>query len=103
MTHLPYGIGNLKQEGAAGHHHRRAAATGEASTSAPIFYMPHLPRLEVVRSGPHASLISQRWNRGEETSLLEILDAALEIVEGDRDCVHKRSSSSPTGSPKGRE
>jgi hypothetical protein len=36
------------------------------------------PRL-ALGSGPHASRLSQRWSRGQEASLMEILDAAIEI------------------------
>ena len=42
---------------------------------------PHLTQRFALGSGPHATLVSQRWNLGQEASLVEILDAALEIAD----------------------
>jgi hypothetical protein len=37
-------------------------------------------RLDAVGSAPQSAFLSRRWNQGERASLLEILDAALEVV-----------------------
>ena len=41
----------------------------------------HLSQRFALGAGPHATLVSERWSQGQEATLLEILDAALEIAD----------------------
>lgn len=58
------------------------ATTNHHHPHHPRMMPPRLDNMMVGGSGPHSALLSQRWNQGQNASILEILDAALEIVEG---------------------
>ncbi|KAG7362109.1 hypothetical protein IV203_025775 [Nitzschia inconspicua] len=86
MNHLPDACTNLEQAIPVRRPQRR---TAEASFSDDMDQrvVPHhimvipLSFLDEEGIGPHSAVLSQRRNRGEVASLLEILDAALEIVD----------------------
>jgi hypothetical protein len=49
--------------------------------------------LDVVERGPQSALLSLRWRQGENVSILEILDAALEIAGEGRQHTNKTNRS----------
>ncbi|KAG7362106.1 hypothetical protein IV203_025772 [Nitzschia inconspicua] len=101
MTHLPDARTDLKQAIPR----RHPQSTAETSISDvmdqrvvrhPILLIP-LPVFHLNQEGigPHSVILSQRRNRGEVASLLQILDAALEIVDSTSPVIMS-SSSAPT-------
>lgn len=53
----------------------------DAVASASDLYQTRFAGSYALGSGPHATLLSERWRSGQEAGLLEILDAALEIAD----------------------
>jgi len=82
------------------HRRRRGAAgfeeaVGDAMNSVSFHRPPYtsLSSLEANDIETNTSVLSERWNQGQKLSILEILNAALEILENSESSV----SSAPDG------